>query len=256
MSFFDKMKASIGIGAAKVDARLEKSSYAAGEKVNGTIHIEGGQITQDINGIDIHLVTEIIREVDDKKVKEAVSFVKTRAASSFSIGKGEKKTIPFSFILPKDSPMTIGKTKIWLQTALDISLALDPTDRDYIDVQPHPAVKTILEATQSLGFVLRKTENLLYRRSALGFVQEFEFVPTSGSFRGKLDEFELVCLVEENGVRLLMEIDRKARGLVSFLAEGLDMDESKVTLFLSFHELEQGVQATAARLHSVIQSYS
>ncbi|MBR8644596.1 sporulation protein [[Brevibacterium] frigoritolerans] len=36
MSFFDKMKASIGIGAAKVDTKLEKDSYKQGETVKGT----------------------------------------------------------------------------------------------------------------------------------------------------------------------------------------------------------------------------
>ncbi|WP_134703418.1 sporulation protein [Ammoniphilus sp. YIM 78166] len=256
MSLFDKVKASIGIGSAKVDAKLDQSSFTAGENLTGTLLIQGGTIEQEINGIDLHLVTEVIREVDDKKVKQHTSFVTYRVASGFLIRKGEKKQLPFSFPIPTDTPITLGNSKIWLETALDISLALDPTDQDFITIKPHPAVHTLLEATRSLGFVLRKVENLPYRRSPIGLIQEFEFVPTSGSFRGKLDEMELVFFLEPRGIRIMMEIDRKARGLVSLLAESLDLDESKVSLFLSFDEINQGVSATATRLHNVIRSYS
>lgn len=255
MSLFDKVKASIGIGAAKVDARLDQSAFTAGENITGTLHIQGGNIEQEIKGIDLHLVTEVIREVDDKKVKQNYSFITYRVASGFLIGKGEKKQLPFSIPLPADSPITLGNSKIWLQTALDISLAIDPTDQDFITIKPHPVIHTLLEATRSLGFVLRKIENLPHRRSQIGLIQEFEFVPTSGAFRGKLDEIELIFFVEPQGVRIIMEIDRKARGLVSFLAESLDLDESKVSLFLSYHEINQGVSATASRLHNVIRSY-
>lgn len=255
MSLFDKVKASIGIGAAKVDAKLDQSAFTAGENLTGTLYIQGGNIDQEINGIDLHLVTEVIKEVDDKKVKQHASFVTYRVASSFLIGKGEKKQLPFSFPLPLDTPITLGNSKIWLETALDISLALDPTDQDFVTIKPHPAIHTLLEATRSLGFVLRKVENLPFRRSTIGLIQELEFVPTSGDFKGKLDEIELIFFLEPRGVRIMMEIDRKARGLVSFLAESLDLDESKVSVFLTFDEIGQGVPAIAARLHNVIRSY-
>ncbi|MGE7055864.1 sporulation protein, partial [Paenibacillus glucanolyticus] len=35
MSFFNKMLASVGIGAAQIDTHLEKSSYYPGEEVRG-----------------------------------------------------------------------------------------------------------------------------------------------------------------------------------------------------------------------------
>ncbi|RXT07975.1 sporulation protein [Ammoniphilus sp. CFH 90114] len=255
MSFFDKVKASIGIGAAKVDAKLDKNTYTAGENLTGTLLIQGGNIDQEINGIDLRLVTEVIKEVDDKKVKQNVSFMSHRAVSGFTIARGERKDLSFSFPIPMDTPITIGNSKIWLQTAMDISLAMDPTDRDFVTIRPHEAVQTVLEATQSLGFTLRKAENLPFGRSSIGLIQEFEFVPTSGAFRGKLDEIELVFFVQRDGIRVMMEIDRKARGLVSFLAESLDLDESKVSIFLPFQEVNRGVQATASRLHGVISSY-
>lgn len=41
MSFFNKMLASIGIGGAKVDTKLEKSAYTAGETIRGQVEIYG-----------------------------------------------------------------------------------------------------------------------------------------------------------------------------------------------------------------------
>ncbi|NQD67677.1 sporulation protein, partial [Bacillus haikouensis] len=46
MSFFNKVFASFGIGAATVDTKLEKSSYKAGETANGVVEIRGGSTSQ------------------------------------------------------------------------------------------------------------------------------------------------------------------------------------------------------------------
>lgn len=48
MSFFKKLAASAGIGAAKVETILEKDAYYPGEEVRGTVHVKGGKIAQDI----------------------------------------------------------------------------------------------------------------------------------------------------------------------------------------------------------------
>lgn len=45
MSFFKKLAASAGIGAAKVDTILEKNTYYPGQEVRGTVHAKGGKIS-------------------------------------------------------------------------------------------------------------------------------------------------------------------------------------------------------------------
>ncbi len=64
-----------------------------------------------------------------------------------------------------------------------------------------------------------------------GRFQEFEYRP--GNFMlGKLDELEVVYQVERDGIRLFMQIDKKARGLFGMIAEEWDLDERHVSLFV------------------------
>ena len=113
-----------------------------------------------------------------------------------------------------------------------------------------------IQYLRDLGFNLRKVENEAapyHLRKRLPFVQEFEFYPTGGQFRGKLDELEVVISnISNHGVELLLEVDRRARGLGGFLSEALEIDESMVKVMIT-----QGDQASISRtLENVIQRYS
>ena len=73
---FDKLLSSIGIGAAKVDTRLAKKSYTVGETIEGEVFIKGGKNEQDIDNIQLTLMTDYVVEVDDKKVRRSVALDK------------------------------------------------------------------------------------------------------------------------------------------------------------------------------------
>lgn len=51
MSFFKKALASIGVGNAKIDARLEKEDWKQGEEVRGEVVLVGGSVEQQIEEI-------------------------------------------------------------------------------------------------------------------------------------------------------------------------------------------------------------
>ena len=51
MSIFNKVLASVGIGAATVDTKLHKSVYNVNEKVTGIVEVVGGNIPQHIDTI-------------------------------------------------------------------------------------------------------------------------------------------------------------------------------------------------------------
>ncbi|MDQ0214424.1 sporulation-control protein [Oikeobacillus pervagus] len=243
MSFFNKVLASVGIGSAKVDTKLEKSSFIAGEYMNGVVEINGGQIEQKIDAIYITILTTYIRESNDKKYTDHAAIQKVQISDPFTIQANEIKTIPFSLQLPLDTPITYGRSRVWLATGLDIKNAVDPHDKDFIEVRPNSLTSAILEEIQKLGFRLREVEceqasNRIRRRYP--FIQEFEFVPTSGPFRGKLDELEVMFLEQsEQSTEILLQVDRRARGIGSFLAEALEMDESFVRLSVAIEDLPQ-----------------
>jgi len=256
MAFFKKMAASIGIGSAKVDTKIEKSAYYAGERINGEVEIYGGNVEQQINAIYLTLYTTYIKEADDKKYTANAPIQKFKVSDPFIISANETKTIPFSFHIPLDVPVTLGKTKVWVATELDIKSGVDSGDKDYIQIAPSKIASSVLEEVQQLGFKLRQVEceQASYKlRGNYPFLQEFEFVPTRGEFRGKLDELELVFLSQsENQVEILMQVDRKARGFGGFLAEAFDADETHLRLTIT----RQDLHTLGQQLKQVIARYS
>jgi len=97
MSLFKKVLSSVGIGAAKVDTVISKSSIKIGEDIQGVINITGGSIEQAISRIEVELKTEYIKEIDDKKVRCEATLEKIVVDRDIVIAPDEKKQISFSF---------------------------------------------------------------------------------------------------------------------------------------------------------------
>lgn len=256
MSFFKKVFASMGVGAAEVDTQLDQDILQAGSDISGKVVIRGGSVEQEIDAIYLSLNTTYIREVDDRKNEETGVIARYQLTEPFTINTDEVKEVPFSFELPLGTPVSIGRSHVWVQTGLDIKMAVDPSDRDYIRVEPHPYMSAFFEALDELGFKLREAENEVAPRmlgSRLPFVQEFEFVPYTGQFKGKLDELEVIFLpISENEFDVWMEVDRKAQGLSGLFSEMLDLDETKLHVRLAADQLPN----LKSELSSLISRYS
>jgi sporulation-control protein len=240
VSLVNKLLASVGIGSTTVDTKIYRSQLVPGENVDGIVQIRGGNTEQNIDSIYLSLFTTYILKKDDKRVTAHTEIGRYPLTQSLVIQPNEVKEIPFSFKLPIDTPLTIGKTKVWVRTGLDIKNAVDPTDRDTISIVPTPLVGAFFQSLSQLGFRLRNADCEQAKgifRNRLPFIQEFEFVPVSGAFRGRLDELEVVFLPKQEEVEVLMEVDRKARGLAGFLAEALEIDESLVRLTVSERDI-------------------
>lgn len=257
MSFFNRMMASIGIGAAQVDTVLEKQRYEPGETLAGVVKIKGGNVEQQIDSIYISVMTQYVKEVDDRKVYQSAELTKARVSDPFTVRAGEAKEIPFSLPLPMTTPLTVGRTPVWLKTGLDIKSAIDPTDDDRIEVVPNNAMRAVLDGLSELGFRLRNADCEYAPRFGYGaFVQELEFIPASGAYRGKLDELEVIMQPNGQQVELFLQVDRKARGLSGLFAEAMDMDETNVRCTIDAATVSAGPRAVANRIDSVISRYA
>ncbi|MCM3724243.1 sporulation protein [Neobacillus cucumis] len=256
MSFFNKVFASVGIGSAEVDTKLEKDTYMPGETVQGVVAIKGGKIDQQIDEIYLALSTTYLRESDDRKYSVTATIDRFRLTTPFTIRANEKRDIPFSFQLPYDTPLSIGRSKVWVTTGLDIKGAVDPSDQDYLKVVPNPLMSAVFNAIDQLGFRIREAdceEAPRRLRGRLPFVQEFEFVPTSGLFRGRLDELEVVFFPAGNGsLDIIFQVDRRARGLSGLFSEALGTDESNVRLTVT----NEDIPFLQQKIQNVIQKYS
>lgn len=250
MSFFNKVLGAVGIGAAKIDTLLTNTEVEPGGEVSGTVKIVGGKTEQKINKIDLDLLcnytVEIERE-DSEGNSETITKVKEhklnrfKIEEAFTISPGEVKEIPFAFTLSEDAPLTVGHSKTWVDTNLDIEMALDKSDKDYLHVVPNHLQQAVIHALENIGFKLYEAdcegiESASFSR--LPFVQELEFETISGDFHKKLDEVEVVFFPRGEQLEVIFEIDRKARGIIGFFKEAMDLDESNARMVVSEEDLD------------------
>ncbi|SLM32215.1 Sporulation-control protein spo0M [Desulfamplus magnetovallimortis] len=250
MSLFKKMLSSVGIGAATVNTELFNESYTPGESLTGIINIKGGSVEQQIDAIYLKIKStfedEIEVENEDGEENEInitrnALVAEYKISEPFTIGKNESISFDLDFILPEDTPVTVGKTRTWVETGLDIKMALDPSDKDYIHVLPHPMVDAVLTSTMDMGFEISEVvcePAPPFMQMRLPFIQEFELKPVEGHFKTRLDEIELVFRPEKDRVEIFMEVDRKARGLLGSLSEMMGTDESMLRFTLHQSDLD------------------
>ncbi|SEN04156.1 sporulation protein [Lihuaxuella thermophila] len=201
---FKKFMAKLGKGAAQVDLVLDQEEYTLGEQVSGELVIQGGTVPQEINGIDI----DFMMSVHTEKQEQTVLIHRFPFPGSFQIQPGERKTLPFSYELPKNLLLSGYSVSYYFVTHLDIAGAVDSTDRDPVLIMPPQRLQNIFTALEQLGF-----REKYGSRSFDGYMQEFEFSPTS-FLKEEAKELGFVAGMEEEGIRLLLEMD-----LYSFTGE-------------------------------------
>ncbi|UKS30508.1 sporulation protein [Paenibacillus sp. HWE-109] len=264
MAFFKKMLARVGIGNIDLDTQFHTEEFIPGEIVEGVIIAKGGSVEQKVDRIYFQIMTEYVKPVEtdsnrDGRVevrmqKENVVVANILLGESLIFAPGQTIEIPFDFVLPHETPISIGVSPIWVRTGMDIDNAIDPSDRDDIEVLAHPHVAVIFEALEELGFHLHKAENEYYPQANyhLPFIQNFEFIPyQNGEYRSSVDEVELIFYPDEDGVEIILEFDRKTRGFKGLMADMLDLDESRERYYFDAEELEEGAESVADRFREI-----
>ncbi|MFK3869769.1 sporulation protein [Pseudoalteromonas rhizosphaerae] len=219
---FKKILASVGIGAATVDTVLETEHLQPGQLFNAQIVITAGEVSQEIAGLDLALMTRVKVEGEDGAYFTNHIIDKWRITDIGCIEPGQQKQIPFEARLHSETPITeinagYNQSHVWLETGLDIDLALDPKDKDPLHIYPNDAVTTFMQAMDRLGFSLLKAdvEKGFLRASTFnsvsGCYQELEYKPNSRSLFG-IQEIELSFVPEAHKTHVLIELDRGFRG--------------------------------------------
>lgn len=240
---FTKALASIGVGNAKVDTRLETSQYQPGDLVQGEVMIRGGEINQQVDDIYLYLLIHYLK--NGRVVPHVLD--KFHLSESFEIEAKGYRLIPFQFRLPLQTPMSSGRFPIFLKTGLDIKMAKDPTDLDRIEVFPHPTVEKVLGEIESSGFILYRLFSEYFPGSkSLPFMQIFQFRPAE-RYHGYLDELNLFFDLDSDEVRMEVEISRGTRTLTTSFSWLLDDPDGTLTS-------DQGEGASVSSPVATIQS--
>ena len=211
-----------------MDSILQEDFLIPGETANITIEVYGGATSQEIDNIDLKLCCQYIdEEAQDNdgehngrnsKVKRTFALAGWKLPYAFTIEPGQQRDFQVELDVPWNTPVTIGDAKVWLETGLDISMAVDPTDKDMLTVRPDPLMDAVLTELEEQGLRIRQVECEATNGFALPFVQEFEFVPISGPYHGRWRELEIVAYRHEDVLELWFEIDRQKQGFGGMLS--------------------------------------
>ncbi|SMD00640.1 sporulation-control protein [Desulfocicer vacuolatum DSM 3385] len=262
MSFFKNILSKVGIGSATVETELFNNVFVPGQPVEGVVNITGGKVTQDIDTVYIKIKSTYEDEVeigeDDEEtevdVTRTAEIMRLQISEPFTLNPEESVSFDLNFTLPWDTPATAGKTVTWVETGLDIKMAIDPGDKDYLNVTPHPLAERVLDAAMELGFeisevVCEPAPAAMDMR--VPFVQEFELKPVKGSFKNRLDEIELVFKPFEDSIQIFMEVDRKAKGVFGHLSEMMGTDETMVNFLVQKKDLPD----LTGKMNDIIEEY-
>ncbi|MDF1663245.1 MAG: sporulation protein [Planctomycetota bacterium] len=195
-----------GVGAAQVELALEQRVLNPGEKVKGIVTVYGGEREQQVDAIYFAYLTQY----RGKGPAKTVDFGRQLLMNSFVTHPGEKRTIPVHLKVPPNCPITVGNTRVWIQTGLDIDWSIDPTDKDFIRIEPTEAMEALSGALHLLGFELEANRCVAAPDGMEhSFVQEFQYQPRGGKFAGKLDSLYVVFVPRPGREEVLLVIDRR-----------------------------------------------
>ncbi|HAP31574.1 MAG TPA: sporulation protein [Firmicutes bacterium] len=225
---FRKVLSSIGIGSARVDLVLNKSRYAAGESISGELRVVGGILDQKVSQVYLKLMLASRFKKGDRVQQVSREFDHQVISTGFEIAAGGRvQPVSLSYTLPEAIPVSTFSTKYFLVTGLDIAAAVDPKDNDQIEVLPGRRQAIVMQAVEKeLGF-RRRPRTGEYN----GRFQEFEYLPVN-FMRGKLDELEVIYLPQQDGIKLYLQLDKKARGLIGLLTDEWDLDERHLSVII------------------------
>lgn len=232
------MASTLGIGGTKVDTIINTTYTYPGGIVEGVVNIVGGQVKQDISGIVLEVMTTYDKGIAAKK-DTIVDCIQTATIPiNRTVNPNENLEVPFSFILSENCPVTTNRNPIWVASQLEIEMAVDSKDRDYITVQATDEMNNIITAVENMGLRAREINSIEcdLKKSYYNFVQKFQFIVVDGVFKGEFDELEISFFKDNYGLCIFIDIDRGARKGV--LERTLGEQEEGIKIEFTQAELE------------------
>ncbi|MEU3072656.1 sporulation protein [Streptomyces laurentii] len=223
---FKRLLGSLGVGGPAVDTVLDPGAVTPGGQIGGQVLLRGGGAEFTIEHITLELIARVESEHAEGESEGVVVFHRHVVGGHFRLGAEEERSVPFSFPLPWETPITelhgqsLGLT-LGVRTELGIAGARDKGDLDPLTVRPLPAQEAVLEAFGELGFGFKSADLELGHIGGSGqqlpFYQEIELIP-SPRYAHRMKELEVTFLAGPGGLDVVLEADRRG----GFLSDGDD----------------------------------
>ncbi|MFG2926639.1 sporulation protein [Streptomyces sp. NPDC048305] len=223
---FKRLLGSLGVGGPSVDTVLDPGAVTPGGVLSGQVHLKGGNADFTIEHITLELVAHVEAEHHDGESEGVAVFHQHVAGGNFRLAEGEQRSVPFSFPLPWETPITelygqgLG-IALGVRTELGVAGARDKGDVDPLAVRPLPVQEAILEALGQLGFDFKSADLELGHIRGTGqqlpFYQEIELAP-SPQYAHQINEIEVTFLAGPVGMEVVLEADKHG----GLFAEGHD----------------------------------
>lgn len=150
MGFLDKLKASVGIGGAKVQLQAKRSYYFGDENVEITVTLHGGKVAQKCHKLEVSiqrtrdLPTEEVeakkssgQENPSTRVTDTLLTLVFPGTEDVTIEPGSAQVFNLEFGIPGDEHTLFSDSHEYRVTvAADIPGAIDPSDSVALKVLP------------------------------------------------------------------------------------------------------------------------
>ncbi|KAF1085438.1 Sporulation-control protein spo0M [Sporotomaculum syntrophicum] len=191
-----RLLASFGIGSSKVNLVLDKQEFSIGESLRGRIIVEGGNIDQEINTLDVEVVMKFT--IKGKEFSKKVDTI--RVAGNFYTKAKATQEVPFEHYLPFHYPISKGSVSYHLVTKMDIAKSADTGDTDEFIVLPGKDMALILDALAVLGLREKIGSGRIGR-----YGQEFNYYPTT-LYADSLKELEVKFYLDDQAIKLYLAL--------------------------------------------------
>ncbi|GAA4706507.1 sporulation protein [Brevibacillus fulvus] len=237
---FKKIMAKFGVGAATVDLRLDRMAYHIGDQVTGVIHIEGGSVEQRISDLSVVLLMKAyIRGREEQRAVATIPVLRGFMVQP----KPYVQDIPFTYTLPAGLAVSTPSIQYFLQTKLDVEMAMDPTDLDSLQILPPAHIDKVFQALARHDFRQKPDSGRL-----TPYGQAFSFFPGK-PLGAPLNGLEIIFYEAPGELRLLTHLDIPQTGFFG-------NRDQRAEIVVSHDLLEDGKEADLEQfLMEKLQTY-
>jgi sporulation-control protein len=234
MNIFKKTLSSVrGKSGLKIDTVLEKAEYVAGELVRGHLYIKGGKTKLPVDSVYIQVMTEYSIDLEDIIKKENGALQTIIVSIDSIIQPDEELIVPFFFTLSENTPISLHQSHVWISSRLEIDKTNNQYDADGVQIVPSVGLKTIIQAIQEEGFILRNCEN---KKNYGKITQEIEFFPLNGQYKSIVNDIKIAYLNFKTTADLTLQVNNFSPHMLNKRLKKLD-DESTTRISFSINQI-------------------